>query len=123
MEVEVDQRAGGVFDRGEALVEGARRQQPVEQRLRHRLAGAGVARVFLQDLRHLQPVLVELRRQLDEIARHRGAGEQRIGDVRQQAVQRVAELVEQRAGVVERQQRRLARGRLGEIADVEDDRP
>ena len=32
----------------------------------------------------------------------------RIGDVGQQPVQRVAELVEQRAGVVERQQRRLA---------------
>ena len=67
-------------------------------------------------------MLVELRRQLDEIARHRGAGEQRIGHVRQQAVQRVAEFVEQRARVVERQQRRLARRRLGEIADVEDDR-
>ena len=108
MDIEIDQRAGGVFDRGEALVEGARRQQAVEQRFRHRLAGRGVARIFLQNLRHLQPVLVELRGQLDEIARHRGAGEQRIGDVRQQAVQRVAEFVEQRAGVVEGQQRRLA---------------
>ena len=101
MEIEIDQRAGGVFHRGEALVEGARGQQPVEQRFRHRLAGGGVARVFLQNLRHLQPMLIELRRQLDEIARHRSAGEQRIGHVRQQAVQRVAEFVEQRARVVE----------------------
>ena len=67
-------------------------------------------------------MLVELRGQFDEIARHRGAGEQRIGHVRQQAMQRVAEFVEQRARVVERQQRRLARRRLGEIADIEDDR-
>ena len=37
--VEIDQRAGGVFDGGEALIEGARRQHAVEQRLRHRLAG------------------------------------------------------------------------------------
>ncbi len=35
----------------------------------------------------------------------------------------MAEFVEQRARVVERQQRRLARRRLGEIADIEDDRP
>ena len=122
VDIEIDQRAGGVFYRGEALVEGARRQQAVEQRLRHRLARARVAGVFLQDLRHLQPVLVELRRQFDEIARHRRAGKQRIGHVRQQPVQGVTEFVEQRAGVVERQQRRLTRRRLGEIADVEDDR-
>src|SRR5450759_1473643 len=86
--------AGSEFDGGEALVEGARRQQPVEQRLRHRLSRPRVAGVVLQDLRHFQPVLVELRGQLDEIAADRGAGERRMGHVRQQAVQRMAELVE-----------------------------
>ena len=122
MQVEIDQRAGRVFHCGEALIEGACRQQPVEQRLRHRLAGTRVTRVLLQDLRHFQPMLVELRGQFDEIARHRGAGEQRIGHVGQHSVQRVAKFVEQGARVVEGQQRRLARCGLGEIADVEDDR-
>ena len=44
------------------------------------------------------------------------------GDVGQHAVQRVAEFVEQRARLVERQQRRLALGRLGEVHHVVDDR-
>ena len=48
-----------------------------------------------------EPVLVELARELDEIARHVGAGDQRIGDVGEEAVEGVAELVEQRARVVE----------------------
>ncbi len=86
------------------LVEGAGRQQFVEHGLRHRRAGLGVQRIFLQNLRHFQPVLVKLRRQFDEVARHRGAGEQRIGHVRQQAMQAVAEFVKQSAGVVEGQQ-------------------
>ena len=44
MQVEIDQRRGGVFDRRKALVEGARREQPLQQRLRHRLAGLGSGR-------------------------------------------------------------------------------
>ena len=40
VEVEIDQRRGDELDRGEALVEGARGDQLVDQRLRHRLAGA-----------------------------------------------------------------------------------
>ena len=122
MNVEIDQRAGGVFDRGKALVEGAAGEQAIEQRLRHRLAGLAVPGVGFQDLRHLQPVLVKLRGQFDEVAGHRGAGEQRIGHVGQQAVQRMAEFVEQRARVVEGEQRRLAGGGLGEVADIDDDR-
>ncbi len=35
----------------------------------------------------------------------------------------MAEFVEQRARIVDRQQRRLAFGRLSEIADIDDDRP
>ncbi len=37
-------------------------------------------------------------------------------------MQRVAEFVEQRARVIEAQQRRLAAGGLGEIADIDDQR-
>ena len=108
-------RRGDIFDRGEALVEIARGDQPLQQILRHRLAGPIMAGKAPQHLRLLQPVLVELRRQFDEIGGDAGAGNHRIGDVRQQAVQPVAEFVEQRAGVVEAEQRRLAVGALGEV--------
>ena len=80
-----------------------------KQRLGHRLAGLGVEREAPQHLRLLEPVLEELRRELDEIGRDAGAGEHRIGDVGQQAVQRVAEFVEERPRIVEAQQRRLRR--------------
>ena len=88
----------------------------LQQVVRHRLAGLVVPGELLQHLGPLQPVLVELRGQLDEIGEHAGARQRRIGHVGQQAVQAVAELVEQRARVVERQQRRLAAGALGEVA-------
>ena len=55
----------------------------------------------------LQPVLVELRRQLDEIGSDAGAGNPRIGDVGEEAMQRMAEFMEQRARIVEAEQGRL----------------
>ena len=67
-------------------------------------------------------MLVELRRQLDEITRHVGAGEARVGHVRQKAVQAVTKLVKQGFGFVERQQRRFALRGLREIAGVDDER-
>jgi hypothetical protein len=73
-----------------------------------------------QHLRLLEPVLVELGRQLDEIGGDPGAGDHRMGHVRQQAMQPVAEFVEQGAGIVERQQCRLAGAGLGEVHDVDD---
>ena len=72
------------------------------------LAGRVMQRVPLQHLGLERPVLEDLRRQLDEVAQHLGAGQPLVGDLRQQPVQAVAELVEQRAHVVGRQQRRLA---------------
>ncbi len=118
----VDQRRGGEFDRGEAGAKSARRQHLVEQRLRHRLAGLHMQRMLFQHRRHRQPMLVELRRQFDEIAADRSAGDRRPGDVGQHAMQRMAEFVEQGLCLVDRQQGRLARRRFGEIHDVVDDR-
>ena len=81
-----------------------------------------VDRVVRQDLRIERPVLIELRRELDEVARHVGARQRRIGLRRKHAVKRMAELVEHRRHVVPADQRRLAGRRLGEVLDVEDDR-
>ena len=79
-------------------------------------------REALEHLRPRQPVLVELGGQLDEVARTLVPETRRVGDVGQEPVQAVAELVEQRARVVEDEQRRLARRALGEVHDVDDDR-
>ncbi len=67
-------------------------------------------------------MLVELRREFDEIARHAGARQRRIDLVREQPVQRMAEFVEHRRHVVRADQRGLAGGGLGEIGDVVDHR-
>ena len=64
-------------------------------------------------------MLEDLRRELDEIAAHRGAGLRGIAHPAQQRVQPVAEFVKQGLGVVEAEQSRLA---LGEIVVVDDDR-
>jgi hypothetical protein len=74
------------------------------------LAGLVMQRVALQHLGLERPVLEQLRRQLDEVLQHVRAGQALVGHLRQEAVQTVAELVEQRAHVVGGQQRGLARG-------------
>ena len=79
-------------------------------------------RIIREDFRLERPMLIELRRELDEIARHARAGEQRILHVREHAVQRVSEFMEHRRHVDEADQRRLSGGRLREVCDVEDDR-
>ena len=122
MEFEIDQRRGDELDRRKALVEFSRLDEALQQIVRQRLAGLVMLREPPQHLRLLLPVLVELRRQFDEIGEHRCAGQRRIGHVRQHAVQPVAEFMKQRARIVGRQQRRLAVRALGEIADVDDQR-
>src|SRR6266508_6859824 len=59
MDVEIDKRRGDVFHGRLALVEGVRRDEPVELILGHRLPGEIVAREPAQDFRPLQPMLVE----------------------------------------------------------------
>ncbi len=75
--------------------------QAVAHFLGHRLAGLGVEGELGQDLRHLQPVLVELGGQLHEVPGDAGATDALVGHVAQHLVQRVAELVEQRPRVVD----------------------
>ena len=118
----VGQRAGGVAHGLETLTEAACRGQPLDQRLGNRLAGDHVAGVAAQHRWLAHPVLEQLRGQLDEIAQHIGARQAFVAHARQQPVQAVAELVEQRAHVVEGQQRRFARRGLGEVVVVDDDR-
>ncbi|MOA45150.1 hypothetical protein D3C78_1675170 [compost metagenome] len=77
----VDQRGGGELDGREAGIEGARGKHLVEQCLGHRLACLIVHRVALEDIRHRQPVFVELRRQLHEVPGDAGAGNRGVGDV------------------------------------------
>ena len=66
------------------------------------------------------PVFVELRRELDEVARH--AAQHGIANIGKHRVERVTEFVEHRGDVVEAQLGRMAGARLAEVADVDDDR-
>ncbi len=68
------------------------------------------------------PVFVELRWKLDEVTGDGCAGQARIGHVRKQAVQCVAELVKQRLHFVRGEQTRFALRRLGVVAHIADDR-
>ena len=85
MDVEIDQRRGQVFDGRKALIEGARIEQPAQQVFGDRLAGVVMQRELAQDFGPLQPMLVELRRQLHPIGEHVGPRYQRIGDVGERA--------------------------------------
>ena len=81
-----------VLGGGEALIELGRRQDLVQQRLRHRRTVLVVLGVVLQDDRVVSPHLVDLRGELDEVTRHRGTREVRVLHVGEHAVQGVAEL-------------------------------
>src|SRR5665213_3908602 len=67
VQLQVEHRAGGVFDGRETLVEIARGEQLVDQRLGQWLAGLVVTGVSAQHLRRLNPMLQDLRRELDKI--------------------------------------------------------
>ena len=122
VQLHVDQRRGQVFGRAEALAELAGRLDLVDQGLRDRLAGLIVQGELVQHLLGRQPVLVQLAGELDIVARHGRARHRRIGGVGVQAVQGVAELVEQGGGVVPRDQQGLAGLALDEVGVVRDDR-
>lgn len=117
----VQQGRGQVFDRAEALAEALGGLHLGHELLRHRLAGLVVAGVVGQDLGPDRPHLVDLRGVFDEVARDGGPGEEGVVDVREQAVQGMAELVEEGVDLVEGQQRRLAGTGPGDVEVVDDD--
>src|SRR5260370_1413752 len=61
------------FNQGFATVEFARGEEALQQVVRQRLPGLVMPGKLLQHLRLFLPVLVKLRRQLDEIGEHAGA--------------------------------------------------
>ncbi len=79
--IEIDERAGAVFHRGETLVEIARLREALTQSRRHGFAGLRMHSEAFEDFGHFEPVLVELRGQFDEIARDVRPRERGIGDV------------------------------------------
>ena len=89
--------------------EGARALHLLEQVLGNRLAGLVVAREQVERLALPAPVLHDLRRQLDEVPGHVGAGQDCASRRGSAVVQQVAELVEDGLHFAVRQQRGLVR--------------
>ena len=121
MQLQVDQRRGCVFDRRPALIEPARFEELVDDRVGHRLAGLIVEREASQHFWLQDPMLEDLGGKLDEVAGDMGAGDTRIDDVRQHAVQAMAEFMKERTRVVDAQKTCLAIAALGEVHHVDDD--
>ncbi len=119
--LQVDDGAGEVLHRLGPLVEGLRPAHGVEQGIGDRRVRLHVPGEIAQERRFHEPVFVELRGQFHEIAGDRGAGDSRVGDVGHQPVQRMAEFVEQGAGVVEGEHRVVPLGGLREVHRVDDD--
>src|ERR1700722_6627026 len=121
MQLQVDQRGGRIFDGRPALIEPARVEKLIDQRLRHRLTSFIVERKAAQHLWLQDPMLKDLGGKLDKVASDMGAGNARIDDVRQHAVQSVAEFMKERTRVVDAQKTGLAVAALGEVHHVDDD--
>ena len=116
MQLHVDDRRGQIFHRREALVEGLRRLDLVDQFFRDRLTGLVMGGVGGKNIGRHQPVLVHLARIFDEIAGR--AAEAGIGDVIVEIMQRMTKFVEQGRCIVEADQRRFAIAALDEIIIV-----
>ena len=107
---EVEQRELELAHHREAREERARALQRLDLVARQRRARLVVPADVGEHLGPPREVLEELARQLDGVPGDAvGARERRIVDFRQQVMQRVAELVEQRDDLAVRQQRRPAR--------------
>ncbi len=105
---QVQQGRAEVLGGAEAFAPELRGVQLVHGLLRQGLAGGVVPGIVGQDLGPHDPHFVDLRRVFHEVPRHVRTGEPRIGDVGEQAVEGMAELVERGAEFVQRQQGGLA---------------
>ena len=122
MPCHVEQGRAQVFGRGETLVERSRALQLLDQILRHRRSGLIVLRIVRENRRLQSPVLVELRGEFDEVARHGRTADRWVLHVREHTVQCMAELVKHRRHVSEREERGLACSRLCEVLRIRDHR-
>ncbi len=116
VEVHIYIRGGKVFDRGEALAVLSAGLDLVDEFLRNHFTRLVVLCIDLQHLGFEGPVLVDLGRQLHEVAF--GARDAAVMDVAEEGVEGVSELVEHGLYVVEGLERRLVTGREGHVADV-----
>ena len=121
VQLHVDECAGEILHGAEAFVERFRARYLRCQLCGHGLAGLHVARELVQHLGGGEPVFQQLRGELHVVAGHGGAGERRIVHVRRKPVQRMAEFVEQRLGIVPAHQQRLAGRALHEVRVVGND--
>ena len=106
-------------DLAHLAVGGAERPRPLhplEQLLRDRRARLEVAREQVERPALPAPVLHDLRRQLDEVPGHVGAGQRAHFDAAQAVVQQVAELVKDRLDFAVGEQCRAAAGRRVDVA-------
>ncbi len=105
-----------------ALVERGSFVELCSQILRHGSVGLIMLCIVAEDFGMGGPVLVELGGELDKVARSGCAGEAGVLNVGEHAVKSMAEFVEEGGDLVEGDERGVARGRLGEVTDVGDDR-
>ena len=81
-----------------------------------------MAGIMVEDFRYRCERLIELRRHLHEIARHRRSTQCVVVAVGEDAVQRMSELMEERGHLVPREQGRLSFRCLGTVEHIEDNR-
>ncbi len=118
----VQPRSRQVLTRGEALIERLGRVKLLDDVGRQRFAGVDVTRVGAEHLGPVDPHLIDLTRKLHEVAEHVRSREVRVGHGGEQPVQGMPELMEERRHLVEREKRRHARSRLGDVEVVDDHR-
>ena len=122
MPVHVDERAGEHLGEVVALVEVFAATNGVREVRGHKFASDVVFGVVAEDVGVRGPILVELRGELDEVARDGGAGQAGVVGGREQTMQCVAELVEEGDDLVEGKEGGAACDGLRNVGDVVDDR-
>ena len=113
MDVHVRQGGGQQLGHLESLVELRAATDLPHERFRNLVVGAVVQRILFQHLGFGGPVLHHLRRQLHEIALD--VGQPAVLHLAEQAVQRMAEFMEEGLRLVEIEQRRRRTGRTGVV--------